>query len=219
MAVTQATLAAIQQAGQSIDAARVALAEAVAGHAQRVMAAVAEQPFSVDNDKLFAHWKTTARLAQEVQAIEAQFKTLYETALGLAVPETPVLTALAPATSSRRAAGRSTYGLDTSSAEDVEVKSGPKPATRKVKRARGAAAPARKPASGASPDAIALSANDAKLLDFLKTALNRRSWQRMPQSAMAQGAGLPLGSVGLALRRLLAGGHVIEGEKGRYKRG
>jgi hypothetical protein len=40
----------------------------------------------------------------------------------------------------------------------------------------------------------------------------------MPQSAMAQGAGIPLGSVGLALRRLLAGGHVIEGEKGRYKR-
>lgn len=217
MSVTPTTLSAIQQAGQSIDEARRALAEAVAVHAQRVMTAVAEQPFNVDNDKLFAYWKTAARLAREVQSIEEQFKTIYQTAEGLLVPETPVLTALPSAASSRKAAGPGTYGSDTSKAEDVVVKL--KPAPKKARLARGDAAPAGKPATGASPGASGLGGNDAKLLHFLGTALNRRSWRRMPQSVMAQGSGIPLGSVSLALRRLIAGGHVTEGKNGHYKRG
>ena len=44
MSVTPSTLSAIQQAGQSIDMARHALVGAVNEHAQRVMAAIAEQP-------------------------------------------------------------------------------------------------------------------------------------------------------------------------------
>ena len=83
MSVTPSTLSAIQQAGQSIDMARHALVGAVNEHAQRVMAAIAEQPYSVDNDQLFASWKTLSRLAQEVSAIEEQFKTIYQTAADL----------------------------------------------------------------------------------------------------------------------------------------
>lgn len=222
MSVTNATLSAIQQAGQSIDAARKALAEAVAEQAQRVMTAVAEQPFSVDNDKLFAHWKTTARLAQEVQSIEAQFKTIYETALGLAVPETPVLTALPPAAATR-AARRAAYDVDTSVAEDVEVKPQPqkkKPKVAKAARlARAAASDLPEPAAVARPAGSGLSANDTKVLDFLKTGLNRKSWRRVTQNAMAAGAGIPQGSVGLALRRLIAGGHLREDAQGSYKLG
>ncbi len=217
MSVSNATLSAIQLAGQSMDAARQALADAVTEQAQRVMAAVAEQPFSVDNDKLFAQWKTMARLAQEVQAIEAQFKTLYETALGLAVPETPVLAAL-PSAAARKAPRRTVYEVDTSAAEDVEVKKPrAKPKNPAPVRAAGAALP--KSAAGAVPGAHRLSANDAKLLESLKAVLQRRSWRRVTQSGMAEGAGLPRGSVGLALRRLIAGGYVVEGEKGRYKLG
>ena len=58
MSVTASTLSAIQQAWQSIDVARQSLVAAVNEQAQRVMLAVAEQPFSVGNDKLFASWKT-----------------------------------------------------------------------------------------------------------------------------------------------------------------
>lgn len=215
MSVTPTTLSAIQQAGQSIDEARRALAEAVTAHAQRVMTAVAEQPFNVDNDKLFAYWKTAARLAQEVQAIEEQFKTIYQTAEGLLVPETPVLTALPQSGRGRSGGHRGGAAVDTSAAEDVEVKVAvTPPAPRKARAARPArAAAAPRAASGGD----ALSTNDAKLLAFLKTALNRKSWKRTTHGSMAQGAGMPLGSVGLALRRLIAGGRVVEGEHGHYK--
>jgi hypothetical protein len=94
MSVTQETLSAIQQAGQSIHEARQALSEAVTQQGQLVASAVVEQPFGAGNDKLFAQWKTLARLAQEVQSIEEQFKTIYETAAGLKVRDIQVLVAL-----------------------------------------------------------------------------------------------------------------------------
>lgn len=94
MSVTPDTLSFIQQAGQSIDAARQALVEAVAQQGKVVASAVVEQPFGAVNDKLFAQWKTLARLAQEVQSIEDQFKAIYETAVGLKACDIQVLVAL-----------------------------------------------------------------------------------------------------------------------------
>ena len=216
MSVTPSTLSAIQQAGQAIDLARQSLSEAVKAHAQQVMAAVADQPFSVDNDKLFANWKTLARLAQEVHSIEEQFKTLYQTASGLAAPETPVLKAL-PQSGRHKTTGQAeTYTLDTANAEDIQIK----PATAKKVRRRAGARAGRKPAVRATAAAApsgSLSANDTKALDYLKTVLNRQRWTRVTQSDMAHGAGIPKGSIGLALRRLIAAARVLEGAKGSYK--
>jgi hypothetical protein len=85
---------------------------------------------------------------------------------------------------------------------------------------KAAAAPARKArVAGAATGSGRLSINDQLVLTFLNKSLQRKQWRRLSHSAMAQGAGIPLGSVGLALRRLMAGGHVLEGEKGHYKRG
>ena len=209
MSVTPSTLSAIQQAGQSIDIARQSLVAAVNEHAQQVMAAVAEQPFSVDNDKLFANWKTLSRLAQEVNAIEEQFKTIYQTAADLVQPETAVLMAL-PHSVRHKASGRSSSGdTNSSSVEDVAfkprgAKRGPKPGMVRAER------------QGATSIG-GLSANDTKVLDYLKGILNRKSWTRLTQAGMASGAGIPLGSIGLALRRLIGFNQIVEGNKGRYK--
>jgi hypothetical protein len=208
MSVTPSTLSAIQQAGQSIDLARQSLVTAVNEHAQRVMAAVAEQPFSVDNDQLFSSWKTLSRLAQEVTAIEEQFKAIYQTAADLVQPETAVLMAL-PHSARYKAPGRSSTGdAGSATVEDVTfkprgAKRGPKPG---AARSRQGAA-----------NVGGLSPNDVKTLDYLKSVLNRKSWTRLTQASMASGAGLPLGSIGLALRRLITSKQVIEGQKGRYK--
>lgn len=210
MSVTASTLSAIQHAGQAINEAQQALTEAVKEQAQQVMTAVANQPFGVENDKLFAHWKTIARLAQEVQSIEDQFKAIYRTAAGLVVRETPVLATL-PHRSAHTAASRqsSTYVVDISAAEDVQVKSGHAPkAPRRTK--------SRKSSHTITP-AGSLSANDSKVLNHLKTTLNRKSWTSVTQSSLADGAGIPRGSIGVALRRLIQAGHVIDGQKGRYK--
>ena len=203
MSVTPSTLAAIQQAGQSIDVARQSLVAAVNEHAQRVMAAVAEQPFNVDNDKAFASWKALSRMAQEVNAIEEQFKTLYQTAAELVQPETAVLMAL-PHRTRHKDSARS-IAADNSGAQDVQIK------PRATKKAS--------PRSGRKPGTKAkgLSANDTQVLTYLQTVLDRRSWTRLTQAGMAAGSAIPLGSIGLALRRLTGMGRVLEGTKGRYK--
>lgn len=216
MSVTAATLSAIQQAGQAIDAARQALALTVQDHGQQMMAAVASQPFGVDNDKLFAHWKTVARLAQEVHAMEEQLKTVYQTAATLVAPEVTVLTALPHAASrtgaSRRRAESEASRGEGGQVEDVQVKPG-QPAH--------AARPSRSPARGGATEtgAAALSANDAKVLDFLQGQLDRRSWTALSQGRIADGAGIPRGSIGVAMRRLIQARRVLQGQKGRYRLG
>ncbi len=205
MSVTPSTLATIQQAGQSIDVARQSLVAAVNEHAQQVMAAVSEQPFSVDNDKLFATWKTLSRMAQEVNAIEEQFKALYQSAAALVQPETAVLMSLSH--SPRHKVSARSLDADNAIAQDVQIKQ------RALKKESRRAAP---PASR-KPGAKTLSANDTQVLSYLQTVLDRRSWTRLTQAGMAAGAGIPLGSIGLALRRLISMGRVLEGAKGRYK--
>lgn len=213
MSVTAATLSAIQQAGQAIDAARQALALTVQDHGQQMMAAVASQPFGVDNDKLFAHWKTVARLAQEVHAMEEQLKTVYQTAATLVAPEVTVLTALPHAASRTGASRRRAQGDgESGQVEDVQIKPG-QPAR--------AARPSRSRARGRATDAgaAALSANDAKVLDFLQAQLDRRSWTALSQGRIADGAGIPRGSIGVAMRRLIQARRVLQGQKGRYRLG
>lgn len=62
-----------------------------------------------------------------------------------------------------------------------------------------------------------LSANDEKVLAYLQQVLDRRGCKTFTQTAIAQGAGIPLGSVGLAIRRVIAAGAVREGPKGIYR--
>lgn len=62
-----------------------------------------------------------------------------------------------------------------------------------------------------------MSANDEKVLAYFKAVLDRRSWKSYTHAAVAQGAGIPLGSVGLANRRVIAVGTVREGQKGSYR--
>ena len=205
MSVTPDTLSFIQQAGQSIDAARQALVEAVAQQGKVVASAVVEQPFGAVNDKLFAQWKTLARLAQEVQSIEDQFKAMYETAVGLKACDIQVLVAL-PHVPRQKGPAR-THLVDDVAVEDVVVRS------KGVKKA-----PKRKNAKvkvGTSPQTLA--GNHAKVLDFFRTQLNRKSWKPLTHATMAKGSGIPAGSVGASLARLKKEGLLLADDKGGYK--
>jgi hypothetical protein len=205
MSVTQETLSAIQQAGQSIHEARQALSEAVTQQGQLVASAVVEQPFGAGNDKLFAQWKTLARLAQEVQSIEEQFKTIYETAAGLKVRDIQVLVAL-PHVPRQKGLARS-HLVDDAAVNDVAVRT--KGFKMAPKRKNGEAK------VGTSPKALA--GNHAKVLDFVKTQLNRRSWKPLTHAAVAKGSGIPAGSVGASLARLKKEGLILADDKGGYK--
>lgn len=207
MSIAPSTLLALQQAGESLYAARQAFAQEVSSNASRVVGIVASEPFGNEADRAYTQLRSIARMAHELQAMEEQLKTLYEAALPLVVPETPVLVALSDR-GTRAHARQHTSG--TESAEDVVVKAVPQKPPRKTKAAAKATA-------DTATQAQRKSSNDEKVLAHLKQILDRRSWKTFTQAAIAQGAGIPLGSVGLAIRRVVAAGAVCEGDKGSYR--
>lgn len=207
MSIAPNTLLSLQQAGESLHAARQAFAQEVQQNASRVVGIVASEPFSNDADRAYAQLRTIARMAHELQAMEEQLKTLYGSAMELVAPETPVLVALADRPTRSRARANTS---SIESAEDVVVKPG---LQKKPSKNRATSKVTAEPSS--QPQR--LSANDEKVLAYFKDVLDRRSWKTLTQAAIAQGAGIPLGSVSLAIRRVIAARAVREGQKGSYR--
>ncbi|GAB2528117.1 hypothetical protein [Simplicispira piscis] len=207
MSIAPSTLLALQQAGESLYAARQAFAQEAQLNANRLVGIVASEPFSNEADRAYAQLRSIARMAHELQALEEQLKTMYGSAAELVAADTPVLVALSDRSSRSRGRANAT---SVQSAEDVVVK----PA--RQKKALKSRAPVKTATSPASPPRR-VSANDEKVLAYLKTVLDRRSWKAFSHAAVAQGAGIPLGSVGLAIRRVIALGTVREGQKGSYR--
>lgn len=207
MSIAPNTLLSLQQAGESLHAARQAFAQEVQQNASRVVGIVASEPFSNDADRAYAQLRTIARMAHELQAMEEQLKTLYGSAMELVAPETPVLVALADRPTRSRARANTS---SIESAEDVVVKPG---LQKKPSKNRATSKVTAEPSS--QPQR--LSANDEKVLAYFKDVLDRRSWKTLTQAAIAQGAGIPLGSVSLAIRRAIAARAVREGQKGSYR--
>ena len=209
MSISPKTLLLLQKAGENLYAARNALAQDVQQHASRVVHMVASEPFGKDADRAYAQLRSIARMAHELQAMEEQLKTLYGSAMELAAAEPPVLVDLSDR-SPRARVQPSALGVEE--AQDVQIKPvQPKQPLRKKATASVTAEPAR--------PRQRLSANDQKVLAYLKQVLDRRSWKPLTQVAIADGAGIPKGSVGLALRRVIDAGMVREGQKGNYRLG
>ena len=211
MSLSPSTLSAIQQAGEGLHSARRAVSDAVQATAERMVATVADQPFSPESDRAYAQLRRVARMAHELQAMEDQLRVLYTAAAEMMEPEMPVLVALPGHVA--RSRPRSVKTDQT--AEDAVVKtvaSGASGASKREKLGRGEKGDRRnlempKPRGS----------NDDKVLSYLKTVLDRRSWKSLTHAVIAQGSGIPLGSVGLALRRLDAAGRLREGSKGAYR--
>ena len=209
MSISPKTLLLLQKAGENLYAARNALAQDVQQHASRVVHMVASEPFGNDADRAYAQLRSIARMAHELQAMEEQLKTLYGSAMELAAAEPPVLVDLSDR-SPRARVQPSALGVEE--AQDVQIKPvQPKQPLRKKATASVTAEPAR--------PRQRLSANDQKVLAYLKQVLDRRSWKPLTQVAIADGAGIPKGSVGLALRRVIDAGMVREGQRGNYRLG
>jgi len=217
MSLSKTTLSAIQRAGQALHQATVVVSGAVREQAEHMVSTVASQPFEAEGEQAFANFKMLARLSQDLQSLEGQLRGLYSTASELASPEMDVVSALPHSTASNR----STQAKDT--AEDAVVKpassrparKNAKPAKAQTAKADKTAKPAGKP--GKKARGVALTGNDSVLLRHLQTALNRTDWTRMTGAVMAKGAGLPIGSVGISLKRVIASGAVKSDGSGSYK--
>ena len=209
MSISPSTLLALQKAGEGLHTARQAFAQEVQSNAGRVVGIVASEPFSAEADRAYAQLRAVARMAHELQSIEEQIKTMYGAAAEVMQPETPVIVAL-PDRGRHSRVRQGSENLDE--AEDVVVKP-------TLHRQSSKTQPLQKRMNETASQPQRLSSNDEKVLAHLKKVLDRRSWVTMTQGSIAQGAGIPLGSVGLAMRRLVAAEAVRERGKGSYRLG
>jgi hypothetical protein len=199
MSFSPSTLSAIQQAGQSLHTAGQAVADAVRAQAERMVATVASQPFNPESDDAYAQFRTVARMAHDLQALEEQLKNLYMTASDMVTPELAVLVALPGRAARQRAAADDA----NAGAEDAIVK----PA--KASKTRHTASRGTKP--------VRLTPNDNKVLQYLQSALQTEIWTALTVKTIAQGAGIPLGSVTISISKVLASGAVQKGAKGMFR--
>lgn len=201
MSLSQKNLSAIQKAGQAVHGACEAIAETVRNQAESMVASVASQPFGVESEQSIARFKVLARLSQGMVAVEAQLQELYAMANDLANPASDVIAL--PTVSKRKAAN----------AAAVDVVAKPAKLAKAVKAEKKLKAP-----SGPRK-ASTLTANDSKLLQYLQQILKSDSWTAQTGVAMAAGSGLPLGSVGVSLKKILDLGAIKAGARGMYQLG
>ena len=194
MSLSQRNLSSIQKAGQAVHGASDAIAASALEQSQGLVALIASHPFGVESEQAIARFKQLSSLSQGLIAVEAQLQQLYALAGELANPASDVI--VLPSASKRVAMAR---------AAAVDVVAKPAKAAKKVKRA------GRKPA--------ALTANDAKLLAFLQKKLKADQAMALTGAQISVGAKLPLGSVGVSLKKIVASGAVTMPERGTYQLG
>ena len=219
MSLSKTTLSSIQQAGQALHKATVVVAGAVRSQAEHMVATVASQPFQAEGEQAFTNFKMLARLSQDLLSLEEQLKALYATASELASPEMDVVAAL-PHSSPR---SRAAVSASDDVAEDVVVK----PASvRRAKPVAKKAAVAAKPAKPTKPaqaqkvektaKPAALTANDSRVLQYLKSVLKPGQPAPLTGVAISKGSGLPLGSVGISMKKVIASGAVKKSGRSTY---
>ncbi|RFO97368.1 hypothetical protein DIC66_09600 [Rhodoferax lacus] len=206
MSLSKTTLSAIQQAGQGLHKATVVVSAAVREQAEHMVAAVANQPYQAEGEQAFANFKMLARLSQDLQTLEEQLRALYATATELSSPEMDVVVALPRASARARAAALA----QNEAAEDAVIKAAPQGRSNPKAKAK-----AKKAAKSNKP--VTLTGNDSKVLDYLKTVLKTDTWTDLTGAAVAQGAAMPLGSVGISLKKVVLAGAVKKTGKGSYQ--
>jgi hypothetical protein len=192
MSLSQKNLSSIQKAGQSAHDAAEAILVTVRTQAESMVASMASQPFSAESEQAIVRFKTLSRLSQGLVAIEAQLQELYAVASDLANPASDVIVV------------KQVKQRKSSNALAVDVVEKPAKAAKAKKGGR---------------KASALTANDSALLQYLQGVLKAGEWTTQTGSTMAAGSGLPLGSVGISLKKILASGAVKAGARGMYQLG
>ena len=207
MALPAQTLAAIQAAGSAVYAADAALKEAVQSYAEQVKLAMAENPFDMGNDSLFDDWKTVARLSRAVGQVEAEFQKIYNAATDLTAGAIPAVLTMPSLNAPQATSPNGLAMVQEIDATDAVVKKVPK----KIKVAA--------QAKQAATQSTSLSGNAAKVLARLLDMLNPSTFVKINRAAVGEEIGLPKGSIGASIAKLLDTGHLIEGGVGEYKLG
>ena len=199
MPISSSTLSAIQKVGAAAFAADDKLKKEVQSYAERVNMAMVKNPYNLGNDALIEAWKVVARLSKTMMGIEEELRNIHRIASELTQDDQPSVRdtpALAAPVAKAQKANKADATITT-----VKIKT----KTRKTKAAR---TPAQAPA---------LAGNSAKLMAQLQDALNGATFTTINQSALARAAGIPVGSMGATIGRLVKAGRIVSHANGSLK--
>ncbi|WP_157443559.1 hypothetical protein [Curvibacter lanceolatus] len=195
MSIASNTLSHLQAAGMAVHIAAEALQQELQSHSQALMEQMALQPFGVEADGAYQQMRQVARLAHEINSLEQQLSAIYQEASQVVAVDTPVLPALPSARRGRRikpaVGGDSVQSRDIEDASVVEGKLAVPKVPRNVSKR-----PLAKSTNGATLP------NADRLLRALQKILKGKV-KPVGHAEMAQVSGLPRGSVGASIKKLL----------------
>lgn len=211
MTLSISTLAAIQKVGAAAFSADTKLKAAARDYAERVSAAITENPDKKGNDSLIENWKIVARLSQTLEGIEEELKKVYQVASQLVADDQPSQRDVPVPAAPARSTGKS--GDDTPA--PLRVKAKKKAVLPKVKVGKVKASKSKVGDGAARP--LANGSNPAKLLARLEGLLNANEFTGISQTLVAKETGIPLGSMTAAIKKLVETGWLVIGPNGSLK--
>lgn len=198
MAITKASLSAIQKAGALVHQLKVNLQSEAKKYSDRLSHALASHPdgnaFELLEGQEIAKWRTVGKLAKMIDAIESELSSAYKFASGLI---SGAAAQVAKEANAPRRKGK------------VSAAKPAKPA--KVTKPAKVAKPQAPRAAGPRED------NSVIMMRRLDAVLNADAFTVLKQSQLARDTGLPQGSIGAALRKLTSTGQIVLGKDGGYK--
>jgi len=203
MSLPVQTLSAIQVAGNAVFEADASLKQSIQTYAEQVKTAMLQNPFDLGNDSLFEDWKTVARLSQAMTQIEVELRKIYAAASELSKGGHPALTVTPALAAPAPPIAEEVQLVTEINATDVAVKKAPRRLKKKAKR---------KTASSTT-----IKGNTLKVLARMVEVLNPNDFVKVNQSAEATAIGLPKGSIGASIAKLVATGHLLSGPAGTFK--
>ncbi len=190
MSISKHCFDALQQAGQSVFAARQEFAKEVQANTAKTVQLLASAPFGHEADRAYANLRAVARLAQDLEAIEDRLKSIYistDEIMREQAQQTPVVVlSLPPASKSPRAEQNAT-------ADDATPRR-PTP---------------KRPTSPA--------AENKAVLAFLRNHLSSTAWKRVAVADVAKSTDIPKARVEQALAELAATGKIASKGRGLYR--
>jgi hypothetical protein len=192
MSITQKVLATVQKAGNAVHDANDAVDKAAKAASMRLMATMNSQQLSGSADREFARWKSIARVLEELQEVEVRMVDIYQRLGSMVEAETEVLVPLPRLSHQERMVS------SDQSVVDVESKPASTPVTSRTgKKAK-----------------HTLSRNDKTMMKFLTSRLNRKAPTALRQRDMSAATGIPPGSIGGTIARLVKNGLITEPSRG-----
>lgn len=204
MSLPTRILSAIQSAGAAVYTADAELKTAAQAYADQVKEAMQLNPFDLANDTLFEDWKTVARLSQALTQIEAEFRKIFEAASSMSAASLPTLS-MVPALGAVPVApdAQPLEVLQEIQATDAVVKRPSRKAAQRRSRPDGKLRP--------------LSGNTGKVWKRLQVLLNPDDFAKLNQSSVAGDIGIPKGSIGASIAKLVAKGLILAGPGGTFR--